>query len=293
MIFKDYYKILGLDSSKVSTTDIKTAYKEQAKKYHPDVNGGNKRFEERFKDINEAYNVLSNYASKRKYDRTWNSHVGKKQRNSAYQAKDGKEVIWKVFFGNALEDKTKPEIGNAIRGEDIETQINISLEDAFRGNEKSIALKDIRGKITTLKVNIPAGIQSGEKIRLIGQGKKGINGGKNGDLFIKINIEDNDKFILEGSNLRTNLYLTPWEAALSSKVMVQNIDEELYVYVPAGIQSGEEIRIENKGYRNNKGERGDLILETKIMIPTKMSKEELELFKKLKEESRFNPRNIA
>lgn len=167
MIFKDYYKILGLDSSKVSGADIKTAYKEQAKKYHPDVNGGNKRYEERFKDINEAYNVLSNYSTKRKYDRTWNSHVGKYQRNSAYQAKDGKEVIWKVFFGNALDNKTKPETGRAIRGEDIETKINISLEEAFRGNEKNIALKNANGKLTTLKVNIPSGIQSGEKIKLI------------------------------------------------------------------------------------------------------------------------------
>jgi len=100
MIFKDYYKILGLETNKVSLNDIKIAYKEQAKKYHPDVNGGSKQFEERFKDINEAYNILSNTISKRKYDRTWNNHVGKKQRNKAYDASSGKEAIWKMFFGN-------------------------------------------------------------------------------------------------------------------------------------------------------------------------------------------------
>jgi len=293
MIFKDYYKILGLETNKISLDEIKIAYKEQAKKYHPDVNGGSKQYEERFKDINEAYNVLSNPLSKRKYDRTWNNHIGKKQRNNAYQAKDGKEALWKMFFGNIFDKKEEPKRKNAVRGENIETEINISLEDAFNGNEKSIALRTIDGKMTTFKINVPAGIQNNEKIRLIGQGKRGIAGGKNGDLFIKVKIDDNEKFKLQGFDLRTNLYLTPWEAALSTKVMVQTIDEELSVYIPSGIQSGEEIRIENKGYKNGKGGRGDLILETKIMIPKKMSTEELKLFKELKKESRFNPRNIA
>ena len=132
-----------------------------------------------------------------------------------------------------------------------------------------------------------------KKLDLFGQGKRGTNGGKNGDLFIKVKIDNDEKFTLEGYNLRTNLYLTPWEAALSTKVMVQTIDEELSVYIPSGMQSGEEIKIENKGYKDGKGGRGDLILETKIMIPKNMSTEEIKLFKKLKEESRFNPRSIA
>lgn len=131
MIFKDYYKILGLETNKVSLNDIKNAYKEQAKKYHPDVNGGSKQFEERFKDINEAYNTLSNAISKRKYDRTWNGHVGRKQRNTAYQAKSDKEAIFRMFFGNTISKNEEPKRKNAVRGENIETEINISLEDAF------------------------------------------------------------------------------------------------------------------------------------------------------------------
>lgn len=106
-------------------------------------------------------------------------------------------------------------------------------------------------------------------------------------------IDDDENFKLDGYNLRTNLYLTPWEAALSTKVMVKTIDEEIGVFIPSGIESGEEIRLENKGYKDGKGGRGDLILETKIMIPKNPSQEELNLFKQLKEESRFNPRNIA
>ena len=102
MIFKDYYKILGLETNKVNVDGIKQAYREQAKKYHPDVNVGDRISEERFKDINEAYNILSNSSSKRKYDRTWNSHVGKTQRNTVYQAQSGKEVFWNMLFGNSL-----------------------------------------------------------------------------------------------------------------------------------------------------------------------------------------------
>ena len=293
MIFKDYYKILGLETNRVSIKEIKNAYKEQAKKYHPDLNGGSKQFEERFKDINEAYKILSNFASKRKYDRTWTRHVGRTQRNDAYQAQSGKEVLWKIFFGNIFSKDKEQKEKRAIRGEDIETEMNISLEDGFLGNEKEIALRTVEGKMKTFKISIPAGIQNNERIRLIGQGKLGKRGGKNGDLFIRIKIEDNDKFTLDGFDLRTNLYLTPWEAALSTKVLVQGIDDEFTVYIPAGTQSGEEIKIENKGYKDGKGGRGDLILETKIMIPKKMSKEELNLFKQMKKESRFNPRNIA
>ena len=293
MIFKDYYKILGLETNRVSIKEIKNAYKEQAKKYHPDLNGGSKQYEERFKDINEAYKILSNFTSKRKYDRTWNRHVGREQRNDAYQAQNGKEVLWKIFFGNIFsKDKEKSEI-KAVKGENIETEINISLEDAFLGNEKDIVLRTVDGKMKTFKINIPAGIQNNERIRLIGQGKKGKKGGKNGDLFIRVKIDNNENFILDGFDLRKDLYLTPWEAALSTKVLVQGIDDEFSVYIPAGTQSGEEIKIENKGYKDGKGGRGNLILETKIMIPKKLSEEELNLFKQMKKESRFNPRNIA
>ncbi len=132
MIFKDYYKILGLDTNKVSLEYIKNAYKEQAKKYHPDVNGGSKQYEERFKDINEAYNILSNPVTKRRYDRTWNSHIGRKQRNTAYQAENSKEAFWKMFFGNIFDKTEDKEKKHAVRGENIETEINISLEEAFR-----------------------------------------------------------------------------------------------------------------------------------------------------------------
>lgn len=171
MIFKDYYKILGLETNKVSLNDIKLAYKEQAKKYHPDVNGGSRKYEERFKDISEAYNTLSNSASKRKYDRVWNANVGRKQRNEAYQARTSGEAIWKMFFGNIFDSKKKKESKNSVRGENIETEINISLEDAFYGNEKQLGLRSVDGKIKTFTISVPPGIQNNERIRLVGQRK--------------------------------------------------------------------------------------------------------------------------
>ncbi|MBR1539704.1 MAG: DnaJ domain-containing protein [Clostridia bacterium] len=173
MIFKDYYKILGLETNKVSLNDIKIAYKEQAKKYHPDVNGGSRQYEERFKDINEAYKMLSNAISKRRYDRVWNANVGRKQRNNAYQANSRGEAIWKMFFGNIFDSSKKKQrvVKNAIRGENIETEINISLEDAFYGNDKQLGLRTVDGKIKTFTISVPPGIQNNERIRLVGQRK--------------------------------------------------------------------------------------------------------------------------
>ena len=178
------------------------------------------------------------------------------------------------------------------RGENIETEIKISIEDAFRGKEQTIGLRTVEGKLKKFTVKVPAGIQNNEKIRLVGQGKPGIHGGKNGDLFIKVKIDNDNRFKLEGYDLRSNLYLTPWEAALSTKVTVTGINEDVQVYIPSGIQSGESIVIENKGYKDGKGGRGNLILETRIMIPKHPTEEEKQLFTKLSKLSTYNPRAI-
>ena len=143
----------------------------------------------------------------------------------------------------------------------------------------------------TFTVTVPQGIRNGEKIRLIGQGKPGINGAKNGDLFIKINIKDDKKFKLQGCDLYTDLCITPWEAALGTRVNIQSIDEETKVYIPQGIQSGEKIRIPGKGYKDGRGSRGDLIAEVKIMVPKKLTNDERKIFEQLNMISTFNPRN--
>ncbi len=292
MIFKDYYKILGLENNKVNIDEIKTAFHNQAKKYHPDVNDG-KEAEERFKDINEAYRVLSNNTSKRKYDRIWYSHVGKKiDKQKDREERETRTDLWSLLFGiNKVEKVKRTKTKVPTKGDNVETQIDVGIKQAFYGTNKKISLRTVDGKMTTFDVKIPAGIRNGEKIRLIGQGKQGQNGGKNGDLFIKVNIEDSNIYKLHGYDIYTDLLLTPWEAVLGTKAQIETIDGESKIYVPQGVVSGEKIKIPAKGYKDGKGGRGDLIAQVKIVVPKNPSKEEIEIYEKLKNISKFEPRN--
>ena len=291
MVVKNYYKILDLETSHVSIDEIKSAYRQAAKKYHPDLNVGDSLAEEKIKDINEAYKVLSVPSSKRKYDRMWNSKFGKGKK--AFTSKSQKGAIIDMFLGN-IDNTEKVETSkkaNPVKGENIETQISVNIYDAFYGLEKQIALKTVDGDTKTYTVKVPQGIIDGEKIRLIGQGKPGKNGGKSGDLLIQINIEGDNKFKLDGTNINTDLLLTPWEAALGVRTSVKSIDDETKVYIPEGTQSGEKIRIPNKGYYINKTDRGDLVAEIKVVVPKHISVEEKEMYQKLSEVSNFNPRS--
>ena len=230
MKFKNYYKILELETNKVTIDQIKSAYRKQAKKYHPDVNVGDKLAEEKIKDVNEAYRILSNPSTKRKYDRTWNYNVGRRLNHTKTSGQMAGEIFGMFFgSGDTAESIDKPN-EPAIRGEDIETEIN---------------------------------------------------------------IEDSKKFKLDGINLSTIIPITPWEAVLGTKAKVESIDgTRTQIYIPNGVQSGETIEIPNKGYKNAKGERGNLIGKLEIVIPEKITSEEKEMFKKLKEISKFNPRNV-
>ena len=289
MVYKNYYKILDLETNHVSLDEIRQAYRQAAKKYHPDLNVGDSLAEEKIKDINEAYKVLSVSSSKRKYDRIWNSRFGKGPK--AFSDKSQKGAIFNIFLGNidnqVKEEKVKK---NPVKGENVETEISVSIYDAFYGLDKQISLKTINGNAKTYTVKIPRGIQSGEKIRLIGQGKTGKNGGKNGDLLIKINIQDDKKFKLKGYDLYTDLLLTPWEAALGTRVDIKTIDDETKVYIPQGLQSGEVIKIPNKGYKDGKGGRGDLVAEVNVVVPNHLTEKEKSVYKELSKISKFNPR---
>ena len=290
MSFKDYYKLLSLETNKVSIDEIKTAYREQAKKYHPDINSENNFSEDRFKDINEAYKVLSNQTARRKYDRMWNSNIGRKKKKIEESKREDGSIssnFFNMFFGEQVKKKEKV----PIKGENVETEIEVSVEEAYYGQEKKISLRTQNGKMKTFTIKIPEGIRNGEKIRLIGQGKKGENGGKNGDLLIRINIKDTNKFKLRGVDLYTDLRISPWEAVLGTKVSVETIGETIFLHIPQGIESGEKVRIPGKGYKDGKGGRGELIADVKIMIPKAPTEEEVSIYERLNEISKFNPRN--
>ena len=208
------------------------------------------------------------------------------------------DIFTTILFSDSYrEDTDYYELKYCIENADVNkilviynNPIKISIEDAFRGTEKKIKLRTVDGSIKTLKVSVPAGIQNNEKIRIVGQGKPGKNGGKNGDLFARVKIKDDAIFKLDGYNLRADLKLTPWEAALSTKTVFNGINEDINVYVPSGTQSGEQITIPNRGYKDGKGGRGNLILEAKIMVPKHVSPNEKVLYEQLSKQSNYNPR---
>ena len=287
MIFKDYYKILELETSRVSIDEIKSAYRLQAKKYHPDLNIGDSLAEERIKDINEAYRILSVPSQKRKYDRIWNSHVGRKKTSGG---KVEKNYIFNMFLGNIDHGIEKKKDKVPLRGENVETKINVTLEETFYGKEKTIILKNADGKDKEFQIKIPEGIRTGEKIRLIGQGKPGQNGGKNGDLLIEVDMVENGNFKLKGYDIYTTLPLTPWEASLGATVQVDTLEDQVPVNIPQGVQTGDKIEIPNKGYKRIGGQRGNLYAEIKIVTPKVLTPEEKEIFEQLNKISKFNPR---
>lgn len=296
MVFKDYYMILGLNTNRVSTEEIKEAFRKQAKKYHPDINKENKFAEERFKDINEAYRILSAGNTKRKYDRIWVSKVYKKKQadnKTKRQHISPINEMFDIFFGEKQEKLEKKETKKPINGEDIDTEITVKLEEAYFGTEKKLVLRAVNGKMKSFSISIPAGIREGEKIRLLGQGKPGKNGGKNGNLYIRIHIENSQNFQLEGIDLLTNLYITPWEAALGKRLTIPSIEEKISIYIPEGTQSDDKITIPGKGYKDGQGGRGNLIIKINIAMPKNLQDEEKELFKQLATISKFSPRDTA
>ncbi len=288
MVYKNYYKILGLETSHVSIDEIKLAYRAAAKKNHPDLNVGNNLSEEKIKDINEAYRILSVPSSKRKYDRIWNSHFSTAKK--AFSGKDQKETILNMFLGNKQKSEEKIK-EKPSKGKNINTEIDVSIYEAYKGLDKKISLKTEKGDIKTYTITIPKGIKNGEKIRLVGQGKSGKNGGNNGDLFIKINIKDDIKFKLKENDIYTDLFLSPWEAALGTRITIESITGETKVFIPQGTQSGEKVRISGKGYKDSDGTVGDLIVEVKIMVPKQLTMKEKEIFEELNKISKFNPRS--
>jgi len=305
MQYNDYYNILGIDK-KASQEDIKKSYRKLAKKYHPDVNQGNKQAEEKFKEINEAYEVLSDLEKRKKYDDFGNetnfrngydfdpSQYGKNVRYEYRTGETGEHSdFFNMFFGgNGLDFDNL--FGNAgtkkssrsfsSQGEDIEAEIELTIQEGFRGVEKRITLRSQSGE-KNLTFKIPQGVKDGEKIRLRGQGSSGSNGGKNGDLFLAVKVRSSDKFTIEGNNLTTALDIMPWDAALGSELAVETIDGKILVKVPTGIQTDSKIRVAAKGYVDREGIRGDLYIRVRIVNPSNITNEMKELYKKLKQSS--------
>jgi curved DNA-binding protein len=175
-------------------------------------------------------------------------------------------------------------------GGDREATIDLAVEDAFRGGEHSISLMDpSTGEQRTYNVRIPAGVRSGQRIRLAGQGERG--GNNAGDLYLRVQLRPSDRYRLEDEDVHTVLPVTPWEAALGATVTLPTLDADVRVKVPAGSSSGRKIRLKGKGYPNADGTRSDLYAELRIHVPSELDPEERELLERWAAKSKFNPRS--
>ena len=287
MSFKDYYKVLGLNTNKVTLDEIKFAYREQAKKYHPDMHAGDSVLEEKFKEINEAYKILSDPKSRKRYDRNWFIYTERKKRlqNKDREVKKSfKEKIIDILFGmTTSKAQTTKKSKEPINGENIETEVDVSVLEAFNGTSKKLKLLAVDGKTKTFNLNIPAGIQNGDKIRFVGQGKPGKNNGDRGDLLVKVKITDTKDFKLVGADIYKEISITPWQAALGTKLNIEAIDGEITLVIPKGTESGERFTIKGKGYKFGRGNRGNFYIITKIVVPKKLTEKQLKVYNELKE----------
>ncbi len=296
MKYKNYYEILEVNR-KSSVQDIKLNFRRLAKEYHPDKNKSAEA-EDKFKDINEAYAVLMDPEKRRKYDRQVAKYgygfanLESGLQDVKYEFKSGANVfndLLNQILGlrkdssaqnnndiDSVERKQKP-----IKGTDIVTHLDVTLEEGFFGAEKKIAIKAYRTGMKTFSVKVPIGIKSGDKIRLAALGNPGKNGGKNGDLIIHVNLLENDEFKLAGSDLIKEIDITPAVAALGGKYKLQVMDEKLFVSLPKHLRDGEIVTVPNKGYIKEDGQRGDLNLKVHIDLPDDISEREEKLYEQL------------
>ncbi|MFW6414973.1 MAG: DnaJ C-terminal domain-containing protein [Thermodesulfobacteriota bacterium] len=336
--YKDYYQILGV-SRNASQQEINKAYKKLARQYHPDFNPDDKESEKKFKEINEAYNVLKDPEKRKKYDHLGaNWEHGQNFDPGSFQnmhfnfgnAQGGQgefSDFFDLIFGNFFGGESAGPGGGKRRykqrfdgfqgdpfsgmgadmfggggfaggGQDSESTLELTLEEAYKGGKKSITLQEQvpgpdgmpRSKNRTLDVNIPPGVQDGSKIRLSGQGGSGAGGGKAGDLYLKVKLKPHSRFQVDGKNVILDLPLTPWEAALGSKLNVPTLDGQVEMKIPAGSNSGQKLRLKGKGLgRGNK--KGDQLVRLQIRVPKQLSEKEEELLQELSQVSEFNPRN--
>ncbi len=315
---RDFYEILGV-SRNATQEQIQRAYRKLARAHHPDVNK-DPGAEDRFKDVSEAYNVLHDPETRRRYDafgpdfrrvpddvdpETWNRAAagggpraggagtgGRARRGPAadtgFATGFGEDIDLDDLLGGLFGGRSGRGWG-PIPGADQEAVIDLTVEEAYRGTRRSVTLEG-GGQTRTLQVTIPAGVTNGQRIRLAGQGGRGTEGAPAGDLYLIVRIAPHPRYRVEGRDLHVELPLAPWEAALGTTVAVETPDGEAKVKVPAGTSSGRRLRLRGRGLPNPKGTAGDLYAEARILVPRKLSAEERRLFEELAATSTFDPR---
>jgi len=324
-IGKDFYKLFGI-SMDANFEEIKAAYRKMAKIYHPDTNKGNKVSEEKFKELNEAYEVLADEKKRKHYNIANGFFAKDASPNNSFQAKaqakqaytKEKETVEKkepAPFSDILEGfwKKEPQKPQSKKGSDITIDVEVTPEEALNGTIKQVNIMYLNScpKCTNIKdkncvlcagtnevprqekvrVKIPQKVRAGTKIRIKNEGNKGKNGGENGDLFLIVQVSKMDKFNYNGLDILYELALTPTEAALGATISIPIKDGNIVMKIPAETSSGQKLKMTGEGIKDQKtGKRGDLIITLKIQMPKKLSQKEKDLYKELAKQRDFNPR---
>jgi len=312
--FRDYYEILGVPRN-ARGDEIKKSYRKLARKYHPDLNPNNKQSEEKFKEIQEAYEVLSDATKRQKYDQlgaNWKNgaeftpppnwggqgginldelfqHAGQ-QRGSTFSD------FFEVLFGGMGMDGggfgagTKTSTGGRARPRshssrtDAEAELLLPLEEMHRGTSRKLTVR-LGNAEKIIDVRIPPGARDDSQVRIPGGGPNG------GDLYVRLRQEPNPHFTVKGDDTETEILIAPWEAALGARIQVQTLDGKTEIRIPAGIASGQRIRLGGRGLALRAGGRGDHYVRVKITVPKELTEAERKLFEELSRVSRFKPRN--
>lgn len=292
MEFIDYYKVLGVEKN-ATEDDIKKAYRKLARKHHPDLNPNDKEAHKKFQQINEANEVLSDPAKRKKYDQYGKDWQHAEQFEQARQSQQrsshfGQETFTGDFDEEGFSDFFTSLFGNSgggfrqrqtkFRGEDYQAELQLNLTDIYKTHQQVLT---VNGK--NIRITIPAGVENGQKIKIKGHGAPGINGGPHGDLYITFHIINNTKFKRSGNDLHTNVDLDLYTAVLGGDITVDTLDGKVKLKVKPETQNGVKIKLKGKGlpvYKKS-DEFGDLIITFEIKIPTNLTEKQKELFEQL------------
>jgi DnaJ-class molecular chaperone len=326
---RDYYDVLGLPRN-ASADDIKKAFRRLARQYHPDLHTGSRKveMEKKFKELNEAQEVLSDPDKRKKYDQygqNWEqAEAYEKARQQAGPQAGGAgssfggtgdfNDIFDTFFGGRGRGSGGAQ-EFAVQGEDLEIEVELSVPEVFSGISRRVELSErvpckgcggagivrsracvvcggsgIQLEKRSIEVRIPAGVQEGTRVRVAGKGQRGFNGGKPGDLYLHVHVKSNGVFRLHGTDLSVTLPIWPWEAALGADVMAPTLTEPVRVKIPPGSKADAKLRLKGKGLPTASGGYGDLFLRLKIVMPSPISKEQLALYEQLARLPHLDPR---